>query len=101
MGRAALSRAHHPATGATESQDRHDDAWGQGRDHEAPAGPGMRGSTSDRLVIFDCDGVLVDSELLACDVQARAVTAYGLPLSGEEVAARFLGTSAKDMQTAL
>src|SRR3954447_10879471 len=50
------------------------------------------------LVIFDCDGVLVDSEVLACDVQARAVTAYGLPMSGAEVARRFLGISAKDMR---
>jgi HAD superfamily hydrolase (TIGR01509 family) len=50
------------------------------------------------LVIFDCDGVLVDSEVLACDVQARALTAYGLPISGAEVARRFLGMSAKDMR---
>src|SRR5918998_3387864 len=104
----ALSRAHRPATGASERQDRHDDARGQGgdRDHEVPAGawpagPGMRGSTSDHLFIFDCDGVLVDSELLACGVQARAVTAYGLPLSAEDVLTRFLGMSAKDMRTAL
>jgi HAD superfamily hydrolase (TIGR01509 family) len=61
----------------------------------------MRGSTSDHLVIFDCDGVLVDSELLACGVQARAVTAYGLPLSAEDVLTRFLGMSAKDMWMAL
>jgi HAD superfamily hydrolase (TIGR01509 family) len=50
------------------------------------------------LVIFDCDGVLVDSEVLACDVQARALTGYGLPISGAEVARRFLGMSAKDMR---
>ncbi len=56
---------------------------------------------SRRLVIFDCDGVLVDSEILACNVQARALTGYGLVLSGAEVAARFLGMSAKDMRTAL
>lgn len=54
-----------------------------------------------RLVIFDCDGVLVDSESMACDVQARAMTAYGLPLSGAEVARRFLGMSAPDMRAAL
>jgi HAD superfamily hydrolase (TIGR01509 family) len=50
------------------------------------------------LVIFDCDGVLVDSEVLACDVQARALTRYGLPISTAEVARRFLGMSAKDMR---
>lgn len=54
-----------------------------------------------RLVIFDCDGVLVDSEILACDVQARALTRYGLTISGAEVARRFLGMSAKDMRAAL
>jgi HAD superfamily hydrolase (TIGR01509 family) len=54
-----------------------------------------------RLVIFDCDGVLVDSEILACGVQARAVTAYGLPLSTEDVTRRFLGMSARDMRAGL
>ena len=53
------------------------------------------------LVIFDCDGVLVDSEVLACDVQARALTEYGLPISGTDVARRFLGMSAKDMRRLL
>src|SRR4051794_24688324 len=53
------------------------------------------------LVIFDCDGVLVDSEMLACDVQARAPAEYGLALTGADVARRFLGTSAGDMRAAL
>lgn len=39
-----------------------------------------------------------DSEVLACEVQARAVSGYGLPISGAEVAHRFLGLSAKDMR---
>lgn len=59
---------------------------------------GLRERAARPLVIFDCDGVLVDSEVLACDVQARAVTAYGLPMSGAEVARQFLGMSAKDMR---
>jgi HAD superfamily hydrolase (TIGR01509 family) len=32
-----------------------------------------------RLVIFDCDGVLVDSETISCGVLARMLTAEGLP----------------------
>jgi HAD superfamily hydrolase (TIGR01509 family) len=32
-----------------------------------------------RLVIFDCDGVLVDSETISNDVLARLLTAEGLP----------------------
>ena len=53
------------------------------------------------LVVFDCDGVLVDSEILACDVQARAMTGYGFAMDGAEVARRFLGMSAKDIHAAL
>jgi HAD superfamily hydrolase (TIGR01509 family) len=64
-------------------------------------GIGMSDLNARRLVIFDCDGVLVDSEILACDVQARALAEYGLSLSGAEVAARFLGVSARDMRAAL
>jgi HAD superfamily hydrolase (TIGR01509 family) len=59
------------------------------------------GLDTRHLVIFDCDGVLVDSEILACDVQARALTEYGLSLSGADVARRFLGVSARDMRAAL
>jgi|SRR3954468_24178852 HAD superfamily hydrolase (TIGR01509 family) len=65
------------------------------------AAAGLVPRRSGRLVIFDCDGVLVDSEILACEVQARAITSYGLALTGKEVAARFLGISAKDMRTAV
>jgi beta-phosphoglucomutase-like phosphatase (HAD superfamily) len=32
-----------------------------------------------QLVIFDCDGVLVDSETISNEVLARALTAQGLP----------------------
>ena len=53
------------------------------------------------LVIFDCDGVLVDSEVLACEVQARALKEYGLSLTGADVARRFLGSSARDMRATL
>jgi HAD superfamily hydrolase (TIGR01509 family) len=43
------------------------------------------------LVIFDCDGVLVDSEPIANRLIAEALTAAGLPLSGEEALARYRG----------
>jgi beta-phosphoglucomutase-like phosphatase (HAD superfamily) len=32
-----------------------------------------------QLVIFDCDGVLVDSEVISNEVLARALTEQGLP----------------------
>jgi beta-phosphoglucomutase-like phosphatase (HAD superfamily) len=54
-----------------------------------------------KLLIYDCDGVLVDSEILACGVASRALAAHGLSISPQEVARRFLGASSKDMRAAL
>ncbi len=49
-----------------------------------------------KLVIFDCDGVLVDSETLANQVFAQVVTAEGLPTTFEESVARYMGRSLAD-----
>jgi HAD superfamily hydrolase (TIGR01509 family) len=46
-----------------------------------------------QLVIFDCDGVLVDSERLAVRVEVAALTELGWPLSEAEVIERFMGRS--------
>ncbi len=43
------------------------------------------------LVIFDCDGVLVDSERLTTRIEARVLTELGWPVSVEEVVARWMG----------
>ena len=43
------------------------------------------------LVIFDCDGVLVDSELIALGVTRRRLDAAGLRMTEEETRKRFLG----------
>ena len=48
------------------------------------------------LVIFDCDGVLVDSEALACVVHADALTRFGYAITADQVHDRFLGRSAKE-----
>ena len=45
------------------------------------------------LVIFDCDGVLVDSEPIANQVTAVLLGAHGLVLSPEEVASHYKGLS--------
>jgi HAD superfamily hydrolase (TIGR01509 family) len=45
------------------------------------------------LVIFDCDGVLVDSERLAVRVESRLLTELGWPISEDEVLDRFVGRS--------
>ena len=45
------------------------------------------------LVIFDCDGVLVDSEVLSCQCLADVLSQHGLPTTIDEVFDRFLGRS--------
>jgi HAD superfamily hydrolase (TIGR01509 family) len=48
------------------------------------------------LIIFDCDGVLIDSEVINCAVEARLFTAIGYQVSTEEVMRRFVGIAARD-----
>jgi HAD superfamily hydrolase (TIGR01509 family) len=45
------------------------------------------------LVIFDCDGTLVDSERIAVRVDSRMVTKLGWPLTPQDIAERFVGHS--------
>ncbi len=45
------------------------------------------------LVIFDCDGVLVDSERIAVRVQVALGAELGWPLTEDEVVDRFIGRS--------
>jgi HAD superfamily hydrolase (TIGR01509 family) len=53
------------------------------------------------LVIYDCDGVLVDSEPLACRVDAEVLTELGFATSADEVMQRHVGKSTKDMIAAI
>jgi len=50
------------------------------------------------LIIFDCDGVLIDSEAVASAVISKDLTALGWPLSTEQSMDIFLGMSIQDMQ---
>ena len=50
------------------------------------------------LVIFDCDGVLVDSERLAVRTEAEILARLGWPLTEAEIIERFVGRSAAFMQ---
>ncbi|MFJ3790833.1 HAD family hydrolase [Kitasatospora sp. NPDC090091] len=45
------------------------------------------------LVVFDCDGVLVDSERIAARVQVALGAELGWPLTEAEVVERFIGRS--------
>ena len=48
------------------------------------------------LVIFDCDGVLVDSEVISCRAHAEVLTRHGYPITSDQVLARFLGVSDRE-----
>jgi beta-phosphoglucomutase-like phosphatase (HAD superfamily) len=37
------------------------------------------------LIIFDCDGVLVDSEVISCRAHAETLTRHGYPITSEQV----------------
>jgi HAD superfamily hydrolase (TIGR01509 family) len=49
------------------------------------------------VVIFDFDGVIADSEGLACEVLARYVTELGVPMSRQEALDRFTGKRVSDV----
>ncbi len=49
------------------------------------------------LVIFDCDGVLVDSEIICARVDAAILTAAGYPIEAAEFAERYAGLTFKDV----
>ena len=53
------------------------------------------------MVIFDCNGVLVDSEPIAADVAAQEFTRAGFPLTANIVARYFTGRRPADMFAAI
>ncbi|WP_298241904.1 HAD family hydrolase [uncultured Bradyrhizobium sp.] len=50
------------------------------------------------LIIFDCDGVLVDSELLSCRCLSEVLAEFGIALSLEQALELFLGRSTKAIE---
>jgi len=48
------------------------------------------------LIIFDCDGVLVDSEVISCRAHAETLTRHGYPITVDQVLKRFLGVSDRE-----
>ncbi|MEM9232291.1 MAG: HAD family hydrolase [Pseudomonadota bacterium] len=53
------------------------------------------------LIIFDCDGVLIDSEVMACAVDAELLTGAGYKITAEEVARRFAGVPSDALYAAI
>jgi HAD superfamily hydrolase (TIGR01509 family) len=60
---------------------------------DAQDDPDARGAAPPSLVIFDCDGVLVDSEPLSLACLTAALNRIGVPIDLDTVRARFAGTS--------
>lgn len=54
-----------------------------------------------QLVIFDCDGVLIDSERIAVRIDREILERVGLSLSEEEIIDRFVGRSASVMDAVI
>ncbi|MHC3818617.1 MULTISPECIES: HAD family hydrolase [unclassified Streptomyces] len=54
-------------------------------------------TTPIELVIFDCDGVLVDSERIAVRVQVAVGAELGWPLTEAEVMEKFIGRSSSSI----
>ena len=50
------------------------------------------------LIIFDCDGVLVDSEVISCRAHADVLSRHGYPITQQQVFDRFLGRSTRQAQ---
>ncbi|MBR0701422.1 HAD family hydrolase [Bradyrhizobium diazoefficiens] len=50
------------------------------------------------LIIFDCDGVLVDSELLSCRCLSEVLAEFDIALSPQQALELFLGRSTKAIE---
>lgn len=53
-----------------------------------------------RLIIWDCDGVLIDSERIAARVHARVLNRIGLRITAKAILQRFAGATDKDLHAA-
>ena len=49
------------------------------------------------LLIFDCDGVLVDSEIIVCTAVSEELTRLGYPITPEQVVRRFAGRPEREI----
>ena len=55
----------------------------------------------DGLVIFDCDGVLIDSESIAARTISEKLVDFGISMSQREALDSFVGKSEKDVRADL
>ena len=55
------------------------------------------GTAAAKLVIFDCDGVLIDSEIVVCRLASEELTRVGYPITLDQVLERFAGRPEREM----
>jgi HAD superfamily hydrolase (TIGR01509 family) len=53
------------------------------------------------MIIFDCDGVLVDSELIKCEVVAQHLAPLGISITARTILERFTGVPEREMYRTL
>lgn len=53
------------------------------------------------LILFDCDGVLVDSEIIAAEVESKLLRDAGFEISPEDMCIRFAGMDWKSILLAI
>jgi HAD superfamily hydrolase (TIGR01509 family) len=70
-------------------------------DRRVPTSIRSHPSGSSAAVIFDMDGVLVDSEVISAQVEAELLAQYGATITVEEIYAHFVGLSKASMTEAL
>ena len=58
-------------------------------------------SLKNKLIIFDCDGVLVDSELIVCSLRVEQLRSLGINISLEDFMARAIGGTPEHNMMAL
>jgi HAD superfamily hydrolase (TIGR01509 family) len=61
------------------------------------ANPGQQLPSPVQLIIFDCDGVLIDSEIVVCRLTSEELTKVGYPLTVEDVIERYAGRPEREM----
>lgn len=49
------------------------------------------------LILFDCDGVLVDSEIIAAEVESKLLRESGFDITAEDMCVRFAGMDWKNI----
>lgn len=61
----------------------------------------MTHDAKPRLIIFDCDGVLIESEIIATEIEARALSEIGFEITADGVARRFSGRPSPEVYAAV